>query len=557
MRIHTLFVLLMISVMTFAQGFKVKSFKISKSDDLAAISPRTDRQGRTCGLVKVTSKLNDLEFSDAVGKVTRSVDEYWVYLPDGAESFSISRPHYLPTTVRFPDFNVSCIISKTTYAMEVKEAALEMEKCGVTLLVKPATTQVKVDGVDLRCDPLGEYQLLLPKGEHQCEFSAYGCRSASRPVTTGRGMERVEMELESILADVIIFSRTEGAEILVNGEMRATGRWEGKMLPATYTVEQRLKGYLPSKQTLTLTEKEHRTLDLGELEHIKGTLRVTTQPAGCVLWIDGNGCGQAPGDVPDIIYGKHTLTAEMDTCGIQRKKEVSVRIEEAGIQDITVKVASDEELNRHAEALAIFRRAMALDGKGESTKGYMPQHTAKAPFDSIMNMMEQLDSTFFVHKEYFPEYEADPIISPSQCIGDRMFMFYSYVDITEDEPIKLKGNVKYTYVKQPDKATRIAQKMGKELTRHEQAFLAICFYKNGNYEQAIQWFQKWHETGLSLGEENDYYAGRCYFMLGDACKKLGRSTEGKDWQEQALTILEQTEKNQARLKKFRLAAKEG
>ena len=545
----------MFSLMSFAQGFKVKNFKVSKSDDLAAISPRTDHQGRTCGLVKVVSKLDDLEFADAVGKVTRSMDEYWVYLPDGASSFTISRPHYLPTTVRLTDFDTKFITSKTTYVMEVKEAALDMEKFGVTLIVKPATVQVKVDGVDLRCEPLGEYQLLLAKGDHQCEFSAYGCRSASRSVTTGRSMERLEVELESILADVTIFSQTEGAEILVNGEMKATGRWEGKMLPGTYTVEQRLKGYLSAKQTLTLGEKEQKTLDLGALEHLKGTLRVTAQPTGCLLWLDGNGCGQAPCDVPGVIYGKHTLTAEIDSCGLKRKKEVAIRIEDESTQDVGITVASNEELERHAEALALFRRAVALDVKGETAKGYMPQHSAKEQFDSIMNVMEQLDSTFFVHKEYFPEYEEDPLVSPNQCVGDRMFMYYTYVDITEDEPVKLKGNVKYTYVKQPDKAVRIAQKMGKDLTRHEQACLAICYYKTGNYEQASQWFQRWHEAGLALGEENDYYAGRCYFFYGDACKKLGKSTEGKEWQELALTILEQTEKNQARLKKFRMAAK--
>jgi hypothetical protein len=439
--------------------------------------------------------------------------------------------------------------------MEVKEAALDMEKYGVAIYVKPTTTQVKVDGVDLRFDPLGQYQLLLAKGEHQCEFSAYGYRSVSRTVTTGHSMERMEVELESILADVTIISGTEGAEILVNGEMKGMSRWEGKMLPGTYTIEHRLKGYLPFKQTITLSEKEKKTLDLGALEHIKGTLHVSTEPAGCLLWLDGNGCGKTPCDVPNVIYGKHTLTAELDSCGLQRKKEVPVRIEEEGTQDIKISVASNEDIERHAESLALFRRAVNLDAKGETTKGYMPQHTAKAQFDSIMNVMGQLDSTFFLHKEYFPEYEEDPIISPNQCIGDRMFMYYTYVDITEEEPIKLKGNVKYYYVKQPDKAVRIAQKMGKELTRHETAYVAISFYKNGQYEQAVEWFKKWHDQGQALGEENDYYAGRCYFMQGDAYKKLGQSEEAKEWLELALTILEQTETNQARLKKFRQAAK--
>lgn len=545
----------MISLSTCAQGFKVKSLKIRKSDNTAATSPRTDRQGRTCGLVKVSSKLEDLEFGDVVGNVTRSDDEYLVYLADGAQSFTIARPHYLPTTVHVKDFDVECIVSKTTYAMEVKAAELDMEKCGVTLQVKPTTTQVTVDGVPLKMDAIGYYKLVLAKGEHQFDFSAYGCRSTTRPALTGKGMVRMEVEMESILADLTLLSKTEGAEILVNGEMKSRGRWTGKMLPGKYTVEQRLKGYLPSSQTITLGEKEQKTLDLGALEHIKGTLHVTTQPTGCKLWLDGKECGQTPCDVADVLYGQHTLAAQVDSNGVHRKSEKKVSIEEVGEQHVKVNVITDDELEFHREALECFRRAFHLDVKGESVKGYMPQQAAKASFDSIMDKMDQLDKTFFLHTEHFPEYEFNELISPNQCIGERMFMYYAYVDITEDEPIRLKGNVKYTYVKQPDKAVRVAQKMGKELSRRETAYVAISYYKTGNYEQAVPWFQKWYDQGLALGEEDDYFAGRSYFMLGDAYKKLGQSEEAKEWQERALTILEQTETNQARLKKFRLAAK--
>lgn len=553
MRFLTLLAVLLFSSLSFAQGFKVKGFKVSKSDDLAAISPRTDHQGRTCGLVKVTSDLEDLTFGNAVGKVTKSLDEYWVYLPDGAESITITRPHYLPTTVRFQDFGTACVISKTTYVMELKDVDLDMEKCGVNITVRPATAQVKVDGVPLKINKDGEYQLLLSKGDHQCEFSAYGCRNAQRPVSTGKGMQRMDLELESILANVIIFSQTEGAEIYINDEMKGTGRWEGKLLPGEYTIEHRHKGHLTGKQTVTLAEKEEKELNLGKMEPIRGILHVTTEPAGCLLWIDGNGCGQAPCDVPGVLYGRHTLTAEVDSCGLKRKKDVAVRIEEEGTQNISVKVATNEELNRHAEALELFRRAFHIDVKGESSRGYMPQHEAKAEYDSLMDMMTQLDSTFFVHEVWFPEYEADAVVSPRQRIGDRMFLYYSYVDIMDDEPLKLKGNVKYSYVKQPDKAVRIAQKMGKELTRHDLAFLAICYYRNGSYEQAIQWFQKWHEAGED--EAEDYYAGRCYLCLADAYKQLGQSTEAKEWSGRAMEILERTEKNAARLKKFRQMAK--
>ena len=556
LRTLSLLAFLLFSSLSFGQGFRVKSFKLSKSDDLAAISPRTDKNGRTCGLVKVSAEIDDLEFIGAVGKVTRSLDEYWVYLSDGAESITIMRPHYLPTIVRFGDYGTGSIMTKTTYVMELKESDLNMEKCGVMIHVLPASAQVKIDGVMLKANPEGDYQLMLPKGNHTCEFSAYGCRDASRTVVTGSGAQRMELELESILAELTINSQTEGAELLINDEMKGTSNWTGKLLPGEYKVEHRMKGYLPASQTITLAEKETRTLDLGALDHIRGSFAVTTVPAGCLLWLDDEGSGKAPCDVSGVIFGRHILVAEVDSCGLKRRVEMPVKVEEVGSQEVTIRVATDQELEQHREALEVFCRGFVLDTKGMSASGYYPQPAAKAPYDSIMDRMDVLDSSFFVHKVFFPEYEADAIISPNQCIGENLFKFYTYVDINDDEPVKLKSNPKYFYIKQPDKALRVAGKMGKQLSRHEMAWVANAFYRNGNYEQSIQWFRRWFEQGQAQGDEEDYYAGRCYLCWGDAYKHLGQSTDAREWLDRAIAILEKTEKKPAQLKKFRQIAKE-
>lgn len=554
MRFSLLILALLTALTAYGQGFKVKSMKMNDAEDAASIIFRKDNFGDPCGLVKVSTKVTGVEFvGRIIGKPSRPLDEYWVYLTAGTEELTIIRPNYLPITVRFADYGIQRIESSTTYSLNLKDVDLNPEKCLVTLQVQPVSAAVTVDSIALQPNKDGYYQLLLPKGEHRYHIESYTFRAVDKVIESGKEPQNVEVHLESVLATVTIQGPTRG-EIRINGEQKGILPWTGKLMPGEYTIDLRREGYLPTQQTVQLEEQEVRTIDMPELEQIKGVFSVTTQPAGCTVMLDGHPYGRTPLTIPDVIYGDHTLAFDVDSAALRRHKEQPVEVTAVGSQDINVVMATDAELALHVRALEWFRKGVLADVKGESSKGYYPPREARVWYDSITASIDSLETSFFQHQLRFKEFEGNPTISPLQRVSDRLFLYYAYMDATEDEPIRLKNGTKYTFTHEPEKALAVAQKAGKELSRHELSFLALSYAAQKNDSEAIEWFTKWWNRETADSEPTDYTSGRLCFAAAEACKRMERTDDARTWYGRALNILEKTEKNAAKLKKYKIAS---
>ena len=91
---------LLISFDAFAQDIEVKKFEPMTKDQMAALSPRKDINGVTCGLVKVALKEPGAEFEGSVmGDVQFTGNEYLVYLPNGTKRLGIKHPDYLLSAI--------------------------------------------------------------------------------------------------------------------------------------------------------------------------------------------------------------------------------------------------------------------------------------------------------------------------------------------------------------------------------------------------------------------------------------------------------------------------
>ena len=128
MRFSLLILALLTALTAYGQGFKVKSMKMNDAEDAASIIFRKDNFGDPCGLVKVSTKVTGVEFvGRIIGKPSRPLDEYWVYLTAGTEELTIIRPNYLPITVRFADYGIQRIESSTTQKLGVQNEMLKEE----------------------------------------------------------------------------------------------------------------------------------------------------------------------------------------------------------------------------------------------------------------------------------------------------------------------------------------------------------------------------------------------------------------------------------------------
>ena len=294
-----------------AQGLKVVDIKEIPSGSDAFHAP-VDGNGHPCGLVKIQSVSPDLHFKgEIVGDVSLESNEYKVYMSKGSRQLIIKRSQVMPLVIRFPEYGIEEISSKATYLIKLKEFSLNPQKNVIAIGVKPYHANVYIDDVLIDNENKdGSYRLLLPKGEHTCRIEARGYRSYASIVKTGKGPQTVNVELESLLADIEINSQLSSAHIFVEGEDVGIGSWKGKLPAGTYQIEVRQEGFVTKAQTVVLEEKGNSSITIPSLKRAKGNLHVFSNPKEAKVFLDGDYVNN-PIDIKGVYTGKHKLTVRV------------------------------------------------------------------------------------------------------------------------------------------------------------------------------------------------------------------------------------------------------
>ena len=134
------------------------------------------------------------------------------------------------------------------------------------------------------------------------------------------------------MASLSISSTTQGTQIYVNDQLRGTSSWSGNLMPGTYRVEGRLKGYRNHRQNVTLAQRDRQQITIPALQAITGVLNVNYQPLKAEVWIDGSKVGISPNVFRNIMVGNHVVELRAD--GYYNKK-TQVTIEEGKTTALT------------------------------------------------------------------------------------------------------------------------------------------------------------------------------------------------------------------------------
>lgn len=314
MRIIFIFLIVLMPLTCFCQGFKVKEFKQNINDGSAFHAP-LDSLGNPCGLIKVRTDNPDLHFCGSiVGEVENKRNEYWVYLVKGSNQMEVLYPNYLPLHIEFNAFGIDKIDSKATYVLTLLESKYKKEKCGLTITVKPENAQLFIDDITIdNHSGNGFYQLYLPKGEHVYRIAHAGYRPIIQTITSGKGSLDLSVELESVMANLQIKCKTETAEILVDGELKGNGYWSGDVLPGSHKIEARQSNFISQIQQISLEEKENRMVSIPELKRSKGRLKIDTNLPNLRVMLDGEFVGTSPCEV-ETETGEHYVSCNAFGC---------------------------------------------------------------------------------------------------------------------------------------------------------------------------------------------------------------------------------------------------
>lgn len=351
---------------TLAQGIKVVDVKETVSGTDAFHAP-IDGNNHPCGLVKILTVFSDLRFAgDVVGDVISENNEYKVFMAKGSKQLVIKRPELLPLVINFPDYGIEEISSKATYYIKLKEVSLNPIKNLLIMDVKPRTASVHIDDLLIDNDNGdGGYRLLLPKGEHICKIECKGYRSYASTIKIGKGTQTINVELESLLADIEINSQTSGAHIFVDEEEVGVGSWKGKLPSGNYKIVVQLDGYISASQSIALEEKDNRAIAIPPLERAKGDISVITEIKDVAVYLDGKPISN-PRDMRDIQTGEHILTAKAPFGYKDFVEKINIR---PGLNDpILIKMESLNDIYSRAFNGDIEAQAQICNEKMSSCK---------------------------------------------------------------------------------------------------------------------------------------------------------------------------------------------
>jgi tetratricopeptide (TPR) repeat protein len=177
---------------------------------------------------------------------------------------------------------------------------------------KPAGAKVTLNGEYLGLTDFFPIEVLA--GEYTVEVAREGYATETRSLSIApRKTETLEVELVRSLASAFIVTEPGGVEVWVDGQLRATTsapsvRTEVAGLSlGSHVVELRKKCYETVRRTIETPEARDYEPDPVRLEDSVASLRLTSDPPGARIFLDGEAMGQTPRELEGVCSGKHRL----------------------------------------------------------------------------------------------------------------------------------------------------------------------------------------------------------------------------------------------------------
>lgn len=502
--------------LAFSQGFKVKEFKQNISDGSAFNAP-LDAEGHPCGLIKVRTDVAELQFKgDVMGDVENKTNEYWVYMAKGSKQLGILHPNFLPMTVNLMEYGIAEVDSKATYIMTLTETKFKKEKCGVVMTVKPESAALYVDNVFVEnLSGNGYYQLFLPKGDHVCRVAQRGYRPYVQAMTTGKGTQNLNVELESVMAELEIKSRTETAEIYVDGERKGNGTWKGFVIAGEHQIEAWQQNFEPYALSVSVAEKESRTFVIPQLKRAMGKVRIVTNPSGMPVMLDGKEVGISPCTV-EVETGKHYVICK--SYGVSPVRS-DVEINDGTTSEVKLQIQYEEGWQKE-------EYQKAYNGSLKDILNLAGQACRMGNYHEAVFWIDRHPQSENVVKYWNNKYgketdtawwQCDWILAYSEAGNPEKALELYPIWKANDESHMFFDDLEMSYIgngflkkKDYDKAMQCFQKSG----RYGYEGLGDCYRAKGNKQQAASYYRKC----LNL----DYYDGKD--RVEKKLKEMGQET---------------------------------
>ena len=227
-------------------------------------------------------------------------------------------------------------LSKETVSPKVVDLFNNVKRALVGYLAvssQPAGAQVTLVGSGGARTDLGLtdfFPIEVLSGDYTVEIARPGYQTETRPVAiTARDTQTLEVPLVRVLASVFFVTEPAGVEVWVDGELKVTT--SGSLAPelheevrargldpakasartevanlslGSHAVELRRKCYETVKRTLDTPQPQDVNADPVKMEDSVASLRLTSDPPGARILLNGEARGVTPAQIDGICSGK-------------------------------------------------------------------------------------------------------------------------------------------------------------------------------------------------------------------------------------------------------------
>ena len=177
----------------------------------------------------------------------------------------------------------------------------------------PAGANVFVDGERVGVSPISKYGP-VKRGNHRIRVqkSEYHPLEQSVNVIGDAQTQAVTISLNAQFATVTCICDDASADLYVDNEYKAKGRWTGNLSSSvTHTLEARRESHRSQSISFSVRDGETITKKVGAPVPLYGMLVVETSPSACNVVVDGKEVGKSP-LVHQLLIGEHTVSLSHD-----------------------------------------------------------------------------------------------------------------------------------------------------------------------------------------------------------------------------------------------------
>lgn len=150
----------------------------------------------------------------------------------------------------------------------------------------------------------------ISSGQHSVKIISdwYAPQSKNIVVEDGK-TTTVDFKLEPEFAEINIKSNPQ-ATIFINGERKASGSFNERLLSGVYTLKVEESKHYTIEQKLIVEPGKNQNLTL-EPKAITGNLAITSTPFGANILINGKNYGTTPETIKNLLIGNYTLELQL------------------------------------------------------------------------------------------------------------------------------------------------------------------------------------------------------------------------------------------------------